>query len=342
MPRKAREDIEYHKPRAVPGKKNLYITWSECGRSKRLSTGTADKQEATRFYNQFLAGIHAPDVPDTVYLSDALKEYIGTQGQQTYAPKRLEQQTRLAQEFFGDVPVERITRSQCIRYAEWRYGQGVSAWSIRRELGIVRAAVNWVYKEGWIASAPYIQLPATPPPRERYLTKEECRKLVNAAIACHVKTFIVLGLTTGARKAAICDLTWDRVDFDNRLIDYRVSDMKRKKGRAVVSMNDLCFSQLKEARLLAQSDYVIEWGGKQAKNMNKAFRETVARAGLGSEVTPHIMRHTAATLAAQGGASMHDIAGMLGHSDVTITSRVYAKHSPEHMRKVTDLLKDVG
>ena len=49
----------------------------------------------------------------------------------------------------------------------------------------------------------------------------------------HLALFVELAIATGGRKSAICELTWDRVDFDGRLIDLGKAASKIK-GRATV------------------------------------------------------------------------------------------------------------
>jgi len=54
-------------------------------------------------------------------------------------------------------------------------------------------------------------------------------------------------------------------------------------------------------------------------------------------VTPHVLRHTAATWMAQAGVSLVQIAGYLGNSAATV-ERVYAHHHPSHMAEASAAL----
>jgi site-specific recombinase XerD len=54
-------------------------------------------------------------------------------------------------------------------------------------------------------------------------------------------------------------------------------------------------------------------------------------------VTPNVLRHTVATLLAQRGVSMFDIAGLLGNSPV-VCARNYAHHSPEYLKGAAAML----
>jgi len=54
----------------------------------------------------------------------------------------------------------------------------------------------------------------------------------------------------------------------------------------------------------------------------------------------HDIRHTFATLALQGGASLYDVSKLLGHSDVSMTQR-YAHMVDDSLQKATDNMAEV-
>jgi integrase len=58
------------------------------------------------------------------------------------------------------------------------------------------------------------------------------------------------------------------------------------------------------------------------------FRNVVRDAGLGEDVTPHTLRHTAATWLMQGGTDLWIAAGFLGMSVETL-ERTYGHHHPD-------------
>jgi integrase len=66
-----------------------------------------------------------------------------------------------------------------------------------------------------------------------------------------------------------------------------------------------------------------------------AFDRAVVRAGLGPDVTPHVLRHTRATHMAQAGADLWDIAGILGDTLATV-EKTYAHHHPDYLRKAAN------
>lgn len=92
------------------------------------------------------------------------------------------------------------------------------------------------------------------------------------------------------------------------------------------------------AREAAETEYVIEWAGKPVKSIKNAFRRAVKDAGLGKEVTPHVLRHTAASWMAEAGVPMSEIAAVLGHSDSRVTEKVYARYSPTYLQRAVKAL----
>ena len=226
--------------------------------------------------------------------------------------------------FYGALRPDQCSRLVSREYAARRMARGISAGTVIRELGMLRAALQW-HDRNTVAD---FEMPESPPPRERHLTRAEYEALVSAADRAHVKLFIVLALATAGRASAILDLTWDRVDFDRGLIRLSAGGPgERTKGRATVPMTSRAREALTEAHKRRTCDYVIEWGGAQVASIKKGFALTCARAGL-KGVTPHVMRHTAAVYLAEAGVPMEQIAAYLGHSDPTTTARVYARFSP--------------
>lgn len=75
---------------------------------------------------------------------------------------------------------------------------------------------------------------------------------------------------------------------------------------------------------------------------NRVFDPAVREAGLdGMGVTPHKLRHTAASLAIAAGADVKVVQTMLGHKDAAMTLNVYGHLFPDRLDEVADAL-DVG
>jgi integrase len=106
-----------------------------------------------------------------------------------------------------------------------------------------------------------------------------------------------------------------------------------------VPMTDDTAMILREARKVALTDYVMEYGGQRVYSVQRAFKAAVRRAGLPAGTSPHWLRHSAAVHMAEAGTPMSEIAQFLGHSSEAITFRVYARYSPDYLRRAAAVLE---
>ena len=159
--------------------------------------------------------------------------------------------------------------------------------------------------------------------------------LENAITQPHLLLFVLIARYTAARAGAILSLRWDQVDFERRRID--LGGMGRQKRRAVVPMHEALAFALVLAKEAALSPYVIEFGGRRVASIKKGFAAACRRAGI-EGASPHVLRHTAASWMAERGVPMVEIAQFLGHTNPSVTYRVYAKFSPDYLGKALEAL----
>ncbi|WP_245410219.1 tyrosine-type recombinase/integrase [Falsochrobactrum shanghaiense] len=240
---------------------------------------------------------------------------------------------------FGDMDGERISIGDCRAHTEERKRAGISDGTIHTELGHLRMVLVWAEKHGLIDKAPYIERPQKPEPKDRYMTRDEAKRIINEARTPHLRLAFHLMLATAARVTALLELTWDRVDMDRRLIYLRdPNDPTRRKGRAIVPINATLLAALQEARGGALTDYVIEWAGQPVKSLKKGIATAADKAGL-EGISAHVFRHTAAVWMVEAGVPMEEVSQYLGHKNVNITRKVYAKYSPTHLRRAAEALE---
>ena len=238
---------------------------------------------------------------------------------------------------FGALRPDQITTQDSRSYAAARRKAGIKDGSIWTELGHLRTVLTWAQKIGQIDRAPHIERPSKPAPKERYLTRPEIDLLLAVQCEPHIRLAMLLMLSTAGRVGAVLDLTWDRVDLERGQINLRTEGASTRKGRAVVPINAGLRAALQEARAAALSDHVVEWAGGPVKSIRKGIVSAAERAGVPG-VSPHVFRHTAAVHMAEAGVPMGEISQYLGHSNVQITERVYARFSPDHLRKAADVV----
>jgi integrase len=232
--------------------------------------------------------------------------------------------------FFGHLEPRHVNKNLCDEYIRLRESQGKKPWTIHTELSHLRSTLNWAKRGG---SIPRL---SAPPPKDLFLTKSQAKGLLNACEQPHLRIYILLALSTGARNGALLDLSWDRVDLSRRLIELRTEDMANKKGRATVPINNGLYELLKAVE--HPSGFVVQWGGRKVASVKKALKRLATKVGL-PWLSPHVFRHSAAVWMAESGVPMDEIAQFLGHSNVEITRKVYAKYSPDYLRNAAKALE---
>ena len=214
----------------------FYITWSEHGRSRERSTGTAHREQAEAFFGEWL---HArgrrsgPRDPDEVLVTDVLTDFARERGPKVAAPEVMGRAIVMLTGFWEGRVVAEVRPETCSLYRERRER---AAGTVRRELGVLQAAINHAHRNGALTRSVAVELPKSPPPRDRWLTPREAAGLLRASrteqARLYLPLFILLGLYTGRRKEAILSLRWPQVDLDARLIDFETPGRERTKKRA--------------------------------------------------------------------------------------------------------------
>jgi hypothetical protein len=88
------------------------------------------------------------------------------------------------------------------------------------------------------------------------------------------------------------------------------------------------------SRFGISKSHFVEWNGKPVASVKTGFASAVRLAKLDvtvGNVTPHTLRHTAATWFMQAGAPMWEAAGFLGMSEKTLRE-TYGHHHPDYLR----------
>lgn len=323
-----------------------YIHWSDGRRSKRVSTGERDEKNAELFMAHWLLGRRAApaDVIDELAFKHLWATYCERHEVASAVSREKHGRNLLAH--FGDLKPSEINSDTVwaekdgyvVRRERGLIGSKAKRSSIRRELVGLRACLNWCAdpKRKLIekSTVPAFELPEDGEPRDRWLRAEEIQACITAAAEMRRgdrlsrgEIFLWLALETGARKQAILDLTWDRVDFDLGAIQYNVPGRKKtNKRRANPPISPALRPVLERAFAERRNDRVIESSG----GIPAALARIGKRAGV-KGLTPHVCRHTAATHMARRGVPMWKIGGVLGNS-ATIVEKVYAKHTPDGLR----------
>jgi integrase len=162
------------------------------------------------------------------------------------------------------------------------------------------------------------------------------------ALGLPIKAILIrLLLFTGCRRSEILSLKWDQVRLDEDRIFLRDTKNGRSRTvhlnvRAKDVLVDLSGRREQEARTAA-SFYVFpsRQGTRKGHlfDLRKPFEKACHVAEI-EDFRVHDLRHTFASMAVSGGASLFDVQKLLGHQDVAMTRR-YAHLSDDGLRRAT-------
>lgn len=245
-------------------------------------------------------------------------------------PKEVAGRLKQILAFFGDMALADITGRKCREYAA-RRGNKVC----RRELEDLRSAIRYHWREGFCTVETKIVLPQKSPPRQRWLTRSEAARLLWAAWrreGRHVARFILVGLYTGSRAGVIASASFKpvagcgHVDTHAGVLLRRAEgERETRKRRPPAPLSGRLLAHLR--RWERRQKFVVEWRGEAVRSVRRGFHAAVLEAGLAPGVTPHTLRHTAATWGMQAGADVWKLAGLLGMTPQTLIDNYGHWHS---------------
>ena len=183
--------------------------------------------------------------------------------------------------------------------------------------------------------------------RVRFLTDEERDELLAQckAFSAALHTIVVIALSTGARRGEILGLRWADVDLQRgRLVFLDTKNGDRRSAPLTGFASDCLRAHAKVRRL--DTDLVFPGGTRRAEKItpddasarplviDKMFNDCIALAGI-TNFHFHDLRHTAASWLAMDGATLAEIAEVLGHKTLAMVKR-YSHLTEGHTRGVVE------
>ncbi len=143
---------------------------------------------------------------------------------------------------------------------------------------------------------------------------DACRQSKNPYIYC----ITLFALTTGARRGEILSLTWDCIDFENRIAF--IKDSKNGRPRKVGIVSSL-MEELKQLHAIRNPSKPLVFASKTAfgkVDIKKAWQNALEKAGI-EDFVFHGLRHHFCSIGGELGASGVQLRSQLGHSSSRMT-----------------------
>jgi integrase len=214
--------------------------------------------------------------------------------------------------------------------------------TINRYMALLSAVFTFAVKERRLLDQnpmPNIARKKEAPGRVRFLTEQEREALLEACAQSAwplLHTLVVLAISTGARRSELTNLRWADIDFKGKRAIVRKTKNNEPKSLPLVG------KALEELRALklqnsARSEWVFPHPSGHPgplEHFEGYWRKARKAAGL-SNFRFHDLRHTCASYLASQGASLLEIAEVLGHKTLAMVKR-YSHLTQSHTASVVE------
>jgi integrase len=364
MPRRSKGPRLYFRER-----RGREAVWVILDGTTEVSTGcgAGDRQRAERALAEYIGRKHKPDWqnshPAEVAVADVLAYYGANRAPKLAHPELVGYHMTPLLKHFGAMTCWDVNAETCRTYTERRaageLGRAVKESTARRELVTLSAALTFAYDERKLSQPVPVPLPNEGEARRRWLERSEAARLIAGALGItataydvrshrpvkwgrmfqpsyHVARFVLIGLYTGTRHEANLNMRWGVNSkggwFDlQRRVMYRrgAGEIDTNKRRVPAPIPDRLLPHLKRWRRMTITG-PVEYAGRLIRKERKGWNRARELAGLGDDVTPHVLKHTCITWLLQNRVPIWEVAGFVGTSEKVIRD-TYGHHSPDHL-----------
>jgi integrase len=326
----------------IPGQRTKRKAWGyvgiENGKQFRQFKSEWSKEQAQEALAAFLLKIEQPKVAvSSITFAVAVERYLATKARK----RSLTEDARILghlREYFGkDTSLADITAARVADYKGFRLStvrkigeeeRPLAGATVNRALALLRHLLRLAHEE-WevLDKVPRIRLEREAEGRLRWLTPEEAARLLDVCRRSRntdLLDLVELALFTGMRRGEVLGLAWERVDRARGVV---LLDVTKSGRRREVPLNGRADAVL--ARRGSKSEGPV-FPSKRWDAYRTAWDLAVGRAKL-DNFRFHDLRHTFASWAVQGGATLQEVKDLLGHASLAMTLR-YGHLAPEHLR----------
>ncbi len=234
----------------------------------------------------------------------------------------------------GDVGITEVCERKVDEFKLVR-SKEVSAHSLNVDLRSLRALFATAHRWKYCETNPFekVKLAKIPQVDPLYFTQDQLQTLIASISNETFRALILFGYFTGCRLSEIAHLTWDNIDFSQRMVSVKNSKeftTKSQRNRRIPICDSL-ITVLFQLEKKKRSPIVFsKYDGSMYKpcSISRKLKRLLKQLNFDSNYHFHILRHTTASTLAKKNVSLYSISKILGHSSIKMSER-YAHLLPE-------------
>jgi integrase len=217
--------------------------------------------------------------------------------------------------------------------------------TVKRYLAVLSHAFTIARKEWhWLDTNPVLNVgkPKEPPGRVRYLSDDERPRLLDAcqkSANADLYVAVILAISTGGRRMEILGLRWKQVDLNRAVITlYETKNGDIRALPLTAKALDLMRQRAKVRRIETDLVFPSNRNPQKPVDLRAPWESALHEAGI-LDFHWHDLRHTCASYLAMNGASLAEIAEVLGHKTLSMVKR-YTHLSQAHVASVVQRMNE--
>lgn len=244
-----------------------------------------------------------------------------------------------------------ITLPRIRRWIARDYHRGSASTTLARHTAAIRSLCQWAYETGRLSSDPTERLgtpqqkstlPSVVPAQEMETILASLATAAEERDPCAIRDYLIVELLyeTGMRVSELASLNLQSIRHDAQLCRIIGKGNKERVvpyGAPAARILDLWLEYGRPQLVREHSGDALLLGKRGGRINTRTIRDIVHQATSsipgGVEVSPHGLRHSAATALVEGGADIRIVQELLGHSSLA-TTQIYTHISPERLRQV--------